>query len=120
VAVIDVHSFGFMYPGAQGPAVRDVAFSVEPGEIFGFLGPSGGGTGLLPIAIVAGFSAPLLALVPAIAAPNKVAGFAAVKAMNSVNPLAGHSVFRPSAAAVHRRNIPDVLADARPLVGGGR
>jgi fluoroquinolone transport system ATP-binding protein len=43
VAVIDVHSFGFTYPGAQRPAVRDVAFSVEPGEIFGFLGPSGAG-----------------------------------------------------------------------------
>src|SRR5688572_741121 len=43
VAVIDVRSFGFTYPGAHGPAVRDVAFSVEPGEIFGFLGPSGAG-----------------------------------------------------------------------------
>jgi ABC-type branched-subunit amino acid transport system ATPase component len=40
VAVIDVHSFGFTY---ERPAVRDVAFSVEPGEIFGFLGPSGAG-----------------------------------------------------------------------------
>jgi len=43
VAVIDVHSFGFTYPGVQRPAVRDVAFSIEPGEIFGFLGPSGAG-----------------------------------------------------------------------------
>jgi fluoroquinolone transport system ATP-binding protein len=43
VAVIDVHSFGFTYPGAQRPAVHDVASSVEPGEIFGFLGPSGAG-----------------------------------------------------------------------------
>jgi fluoroquinolone transport system ATP-binding protein len=43
VAVIDVRSFGFTYPGAQWPAVRDLAFSVEPGEIFGFLGPSGAG-----------------------------------------------------------------------------
>jgi fluoroquinolone transport system ATP-binding protein len=43
VAVIDVHSFGFRYPGAHRPAVHDVAFSVEPGEIFGFLGPSGAG-----------------------------------------------------------------------------
>jgi ABC-type multidrug transport system fused ATPase/permease subunit len=47
VAVIDVHSFGFTYPGAQRPAVRDVAFSVEPGEIFGFLGPSGSGLALV-------------------------------------------------------------------------
>jgi fluoroquinolone transport system ATP-binding protein len=43
VAVIDVHSFGFTYPGARRAAVRDVAFAVEPGEIFGFLGPSGAG-----------------------------------------------------------------------------
>jgi len=43
VAVIDVHSFGFTYPRAHRPAVRDVAFSVEPGEIFGLLGPSGSG-----------------------------------------------------------------------------
>ena len=47
VAVIDVHSFGFTYSGAQRPAVRDVAFSVEPGEIFGFLGPSGSGLALV-------------------------------------------------------------------------
>ena len=39
MAVIDVHSFGFTYPGAQRPAVRDVAFSVEPGEIFRISGP---------------------------------------------------------------------------------
>jgi fluoroquinolone transport system ATP-binding protein len=32
------------YPGAQRRAVRDVVFSVEPDEIFGFLGPSGAGT----------------------------------------------------------------------------
>ena len=36
-------------------------------------------TPLLPIAAVAGMSAPLLALVLATAAPNKVAGFAAVR-----------------------------------------
>ena len=41
--IIEVHSFRFTYPGAQRPAVRDVDFSVEPGEIFGFLGPSGAG-----------------------------------------------------------------------------
>jgi hypothetical protein len=42
---------------------------------------------LLAIAIVAGLSAPILALVLAIAAPNKVAGFAVVKVMNAVNLL---------------------------------
>lgn len=43
VPVIDVHSFGFTYPGAQRPAVRGVSFAVAQGEIFGFLGPSGAG-----------------------------------------------------------------------------
>ena len=43
VAVIEVDSFGFTYPGAGRPAFRDVAFRVEPGEVFGFLGPSGAG-----------------------------------------------------------------------------
>ena len=33
---------------------------------------------------------------------------------------AGRGVLRPSSTAVRRRNLPDVLADARPLVGGGR
>lgn len=52
---------------------------------------------LLPIAIVAGFSAPILALVLAIAAPNKVAGFAVVKVMNAVNlfPVVAYLVPRP-------------------------
>jgi hypothetical protein len=51
---------------------------------------------LLPIAIVAGSSAPILALVLAIAAPNKVAGFAVVKVMNAVNllPVVAYSVPR--------------------------
>ena len=52
---------------------------------------------LLPIAIVAGVSAPILALVLAIAAPNKVAGFAVVKVMNAVNllPVVAYFVPRP-------------------------
>jgi len=51
----------------------------------------------LPIAIAAGFSAPILALVLAIAAPNKVAGFAVVKVMNAVNllPVVAYFVPRP-------------------------
>ncbi len=43
MATIEVDAFGFTYPGTQRPAVRDVSFTVEPGEVFGFLGPSGAG-----------------------------------------------------------------------------
>ena len=52
---------------------------------------------LLPITIVAGLSAPILALVLGIAAPNKVAGFAVVKVMNAVNllPVVAYFVPRP-------------------------
>jgi fluoroquinolone transport system permease protein len=52
---------------------------------------------LLPIAFVAGFSAPLLALVLAVAAPNKVAGFAVVKVLNALNllPIVAYFVPRP-------------------------
>jgi fluoroquinolone transport system ATP-binding protein len=42
-SVIQAEAFCFSYPGTQKPAVRDVAFEVERGEIFGFLGPSGAG-----------------------------------------------------------------------------
>ena len=41
--MIEVHSFGYRYPGAARPAVHDVSFSVQQGEIFGFSGPSGAG-----------------------------------------------------------------------------
>jgi fluoroquinolone transport system permease protein len=52
-------------------------------------------TSLLPIVIVAGLSAPLLALVLAVAAPNKVAGFAVVKVLNAVNLLPIVAYFVP-------------------------
>ena len=45
--------------------------------------------------MVAGFWAPTLALVLAIAAPNKVAGFAVAKVMNSVNLLPVLAYFVP-------------------------
>lgn len=41
--IIATTSFGFSYPGADRPAVRNLTFAVERGEIFGFLGPSGAG-----------------------------------------------------------------------------
>jgi len=52
---------------------------------------------LLPIAVVAGLSAPSLALLLAAAAPNKVAGFAVVKVLNGVNlvPVAAYFVPLP-------------------------
>ncbi len=54
-------------------------------------------TSLLPIVVVASLSAPLLALVLAVAAPNKVAGFAVVKVLNAVNllPIVAYFVPRP-------------------------
>jgi fluoroquinolone transport system ATP-binding protein len=41
--VIRTEHFGFSYPGAVVPAVRDLTFAVQRHEIFGFLGPSGAG-----------------------------------------------------------------------------
>jgi fluoroquinolone transport system ATP-binding protein len=40
---IAVRDLRFTYPGGDSPAVDGMAFTVEPGEIFGFLGPSGAG-----------------------------------------------------------------------------
>jgi fluoroquinolone transport system permease protein len=52
---------------------------------------------LAPLAVVAGLSAPLLALVLGWAAPNKVAGFAVVKVLNGLNllPVAAFFVLVP-------------------------
>jgi hypothetical protein len=50
---------------------------------------------LLPLAVIAGFSAPLLALVLATAAPNKVAGFAVTKVANGINLLPIAAFFLP-------------------------
>jgi fluoroquinolone transport system permease protein len=52
-------------------------------------------TSLVPIALVASLSAPLLALVLAVSAPNKVAGFAVVKVLNAVNLLPIVAYFVP-------------------------
>ena len=50
---------------------------------------------LFVIAMVANLAAPLLALALALLAPNKVAGFAAVKALNAVNLLPIAAFFLP-------------------------
>ncbi|SHG95681.1 ABC transporter ATP-binding protein [Streptoalloteichus hindustanus] len=41
--MITVEDLTFRYPGRDEPAVRGMTFSVDRGEIFGFLGPSGAG-----------------------------------------------------------------------------
>ena len=41
--VICVRGLTYTYPKADEPAVRGMDFSVDRGEIFGFLGPSGAG-----------------------------------------------------------------------------
>ncbi|MCD1293882.1 ATP-binding protein [Methanocella sp. CWC-04] len=41
--MIEVKDLTFTYPGGKKEAIRNISFSVKPGEIFGFLGPSGAG-----------------------------------------------------------------------------
>jgi fluoroquinolone transport system ATP-binding protein len=41
--MIEVQDLAFTYQGASDPALRGLSFTVEAGEIFGFLGPSGAG-----------------------------------------------------------------------------
>lgn len=41
--MINVSNLTFTYTGTTQPAIKDISFSVQPGEIFGFLGPSGAG-----------------------------------------------------------------------------
>lgn len=41
--MITVESLTYIYPGGVVPAVQGVDFSIQKGEIFGFLGPSGAG-----------------------------------------------------------------------------
>ncbi|TWJ07843.1 fluoroquinolone transport system ATP-binding protein [Stackebrandtia albiflava] len=42
-SVIEVDDLTFTYPKAASPAVTGMDFTVEKGEVFGFLGPSGAG-----------------------------------------------------------------------------
>lgn len=41
--IIDVQRLSYTYPGASAPAVDDISFRIDRGEVFGFLGPSGAG-----------------------------------------------------------------------------
>ena len=41
--VIDVDGLEFTYAASTAPAVRNLSFRIDSGEIFGFLGPSGAG-----------------------------------------------------------------------------
>ena len=41
--LIRVDGLEFTYPGQSAPAIKELSFEVDRGEIFGFLGPSGAG-----------------------------------------------------------------------------
>ncbi len=41
--MIEVENCSFVYPGARRKTLEKLSFTVSPGEIFGFLGPSGAG-----------------------------------------------------------------------------
>jgi len=41
--MIEVKKLAYTYPGKDRQAVKGISFSVDEGEIFGFLGPSGAG-----------------------------------------------------------------------------
>jgi len=57
--MIDVKQLRYAYHGSKKPALNDLTFTVQPGEIFGFLGPSGAGkstTQKLLIGLLKGYS----------------------------------------------------------------
>lgn len=41
--MIEIQNLTYTYMGTTQPAIRDLSFTIEQGEIFGFLGPSGAG-----------------------------------------------------------------------------
>jgi ABC-2 type transport system ATP-binding protein len=63
--MIEVEHLSKVY--GSTPAIEDVTFAVEPGEILGFLGPNGAGK-TTTMRILAGY-------LPASAGTAKVAGF---------------------------------------------
>jgi fluoroquinolone transport system ATP-binding protein len=57
--MIDVKDLKYTYPKSETPTIKGIQFSIEKGEIFGFLGPSGAGkstTQKILIKILSGFS----------------------------------------------------------------
>ncbi|HVD24808.1 MAG TPA: ATP-binding cassette domain-containing protein [Gaiellaceae bacterium] len=47
MALARIERLTYAYPGASRPALEDVSLTVEPGELVGVLGPSGGGKSTL-------------------------------------------------------------------------
>jgi fluoroquinolone transport system ATP-binding protein len=43
MGVLEVENLSYTYPRSLTPALRGVSFDVTPGEVFGFLGPTGAG-----------------------------------------------------------------------------
>jgi fluoroquinolone transport system ATP-binding protein len=41
--MIRIENLSYTYPGSPSPALKSISFTVQKGEIFGFLGPSGAG-----------------------------------------------------------------------------
>jgi fluoroquinolone transport system ATP-binding protein len=41
--MIEVQNLSYTYPGSRSPVLKDISFTIQNGEIFGFLGPSGAG-----------------------------------------------------------------------------
>ena len=63
--VVEVNGLTFTYPSGTSPAVRDLRFRVEQGEVFGFLGPNGAGkstTQRLLIGLLRGYTGKVSAL----------------------------------------------------------
>lgn len=75
------------------PLIAGIATTVACYPVAGIVGLPFGT--LVAIALVAGLWAPLLALILATAAPNKVTGFAVMKVLNSINLLPIAAYFLP-------------------------
>ena len=52
--MIRVDDLIFAYTGAEKPAIRNLSFAIEIGEVFGFLGPSSTGFDDLLLASLVG------------------------------------------------------------------